>query len=118
MGRTRSASITPTFSSDRALLHSNFPESRVVSSFEEARAEAAKWMIAEDSIFQRRANLTTDEEWNSFMESCTLENEPTSIDLDVLLKKCYAFTYAMPHSPTLAQRESAEGSSSIPALSV
>ena len=123
MVRIRSASITPTFSTDRALLHSSFPESRIVSSLEDARAEVSKWMITEASAFQRRANLTTDDDWNSFMKSCTPEGQPSSIDLDVLLKKCYSITYTMPPSPTLIQRspptqQSSESGSSIPALSV
>ncbi len=97
--RSRSGSITPAYSTDRALLLSNYPSSRAVSSTE-AKDAIARFAIYDDPTFKRRVQITTEEEWSTFLEGCRDENEPGNYNLELLLKKCYSSTFSMPPSPT------------------
>jgi len=108
--RQRSLSITPTFSSDRALLLSAYPTSpRRVHSLEDVRQVVLSWGIGTDSTFLRRTNLETDRDWIEFIRPCLLtsNNHNASgdlliVDLDLLLKRCYSVAYGITSSPPLS----------------
>ena len=109
--RKRSSSITPTYSTDRALLLSRYTEApRTVTSHAEARDAVLQWGIGTDPTFKRRSNLNTEEDWSAFVESCTIPEtqggEEVKIDLDQLLKKCYSVAFSMPMSPSANVRRS------------
>ena len=118
--RSRSGSITPAYSTDRALLLSHYPTTRIVSSLEEAKSAASKLTIFEDTAFKRRVFLLSDEDWLNFLDSCRDESDPNKYSLELLLKKCYHSTYSMPPSPTsLSRTQSSEAeTSNAPALTI
>jgi hypothetical protein len=104
--RQRSLSITPTFSTDRALLLSSYPHSpRVVKTLEDVRRVVSSWGIGTDSTFLRRTNLETDADWLEFIRPCLQQqsaNDLFLVDLDLLLKRCYSVAYGVTSSPPLA----------------
>lgn len=107
--RQRSLSITPTFSSDRALLLSSYPNSpRLVYTLEDVRRVVLSWGIGTDSTFLRRTNLETDDDWLEFVKPCLVTStNPTAddhfvADLDLLLKRCYSVAYGLTSSPPLS----------------
>ena len=122
--RNRSASITPTYSTDLEILLTNHPNVRVVPSPAEAREELLKWGISTASAFQRRSNLASNDDWTSFFESCITEHPPYGYDLELLLKKCYAVAYGFggsPKSPSIITGEKQKNESQrrdIPSLSI
>eukprot|EP00558_Chaetoceros_sp_UNC1202_P000269 CAMPEP_0197261550 /NCGR_PEP_ID=MMETSP1429-20130617/84602_1 /TAXON_ID=49237 /ORGANISM="Chaetoceros sp., Strain UNC1202" /LENGTH=120 /DNA_ID=CAMNT_0042725821 /DNA_START=221 /DNA_END=583 /DNA_ORIENTATION=+ len=116
MSRTRSGSITPAYSTDRALLLSHYPDTKTVASLEEAKIAVSKFGIFEDTTFKKRVPLETDADWYNFASSCRDESgsESGAYSLEMLLKKCYAAAYSMPPSPNSTAR-SQQTSSSPPA---
>lgn len=118
--RSRSGSITPAYSVDLTLLQSQYSGTKNVS-FAEAKDAVTKFTIYEDPAFQRRAKLETDSDWSMFMQSCILKDAPEgTFNLEMLLKKCYTVTFAMPSSPAsqLRSSRSADGAESPSALAV
>jgi hypothetical protein len=114
--RSRSGSITPTYSIDRDILQSHYPTSRSVSSIEEAKIAISKLAIFDDSAFKRRVPLETDADWSDFVSSCRDEKNPGSYSLELILKKCYTAAYSMPPSPSsqLRIQGSKDSTSSTP----
>ncbi len=110
--RRRSGSVTPAYSTDRALLTSHYPGVLTVASLEEAKSAISKLAIYDDTTFKRRASLETDADWSDFLESCKDENDSASYNLELLLKKCYTTAYSMPQSPTTMLRSTRSGESS------
>jgi len=110
MKTTNSSTITPTYSTDRDLLLARYPTTarHVSPSVAEARTAFLQWGISTDSTFQRRVNLDTDAAWTAFVESCIVDENLSSservIDMDLLLKKCYAVAFSMPSSPVSHSR--------------
>jgi hypothetical protein len=114
--RQRSSSITPTYSTDRALLLSSFPTSpRLVFSLDDARKAVLSWGIGSDNTFVHRTNLETDADWLEFIRPCLvvsghqssqgvsgLTTSSFTADLELLLKRCYSVAYGINPSPTLA----------------
>ena len=102
MTRQRSASITPTYSTDLALLHIHNPTA-LVSTVDEAISALSSVDICNNAAFKRRANLETVEEWTALLQTCLDGND--NINLEIALKKCYALTYSMPPSPFSQSRQ-------------
>ena len=98
--RSRSGSVTPTYSTDRDVLTSHYPTARTVSSVEEAKVAVSKLAIYDDTTFKLRVPLETDADWSEFINSCRDENDPDSYNLELILKKCYTAAYSMPRSPS------------------
>jgi len=98
--RSRSGSITPTYSTDRDVLTSHYPTARTVSSVEEAKTAVSKLAIYDDTTFKQRVPLETDADWSEFISSCRDENAPESYNLELILKKCYASAYSFPSPPS------------------
>jgi hypothetical protein len=113
--RSRSGSITPAFSTDRDLLKSHYPDASTVSSIEEAKIAVSKLSIFDDTTFKRRVPLATEADWSDFVSSCHDECDPSSYNLELLLKKCYTAAYSMPSSPnSLIRTRSKEAATSAP----
>ena len=104
MPRQRSLSITPTYSTDRATLRQRKPTA-IASTVQEAITILLSLNICNDATFQKRANLTSQEEWTAFLESSTDPSQDV-VDLEAALKKCYAMAYSMPPSPMAQNRSS------------
>lgn len=102
MQRQRSLSITPTYSTDRAILLQNKPNASAAN-VEEAIEALLSLNICNDSTFKRRANLESQEDWSTFLESC-VDVSKNVINLESALKKCYSLAYSMPPSPIAQQR--------------
>ena len=101
MPRQRSLSITPTYSTDRAVLLETKPNA-IALSVDEAKSALSTLDIYKDATFKRRVKLDSIEEWTDFLQSCTDSNN--SINLEVALKKCYSNAYSMPPSPMAHSR--------------
>jgi len=114
--------VTPTYSTDRDILQSHYPNSRSVSSIAEAKLALSKLAIFDDTTFKRRVPLLTDADWSDFMSSCQDENNPGYYSLELILKKCYTAAYSMPPSPSSQLRtqtsKDSVGSSSPSALAI
>lgn len=108
--RSRSGSITPTYSTDRDLLKSLYPNTASVKTTQEAKEAMSKLTIFEHSTFKKRVPLDTIEECSSFMESCRDEIHGEYV-LDNLLKKCYTVAFSMPPSPKSSVRHVRKASS-------
>ena len=110
MTRQRSLSITPTYSTDRALLLSHNPNA-VVSTVDDAKNALNALVIFSDAAFQRRVKLDTLEEWTEFLQPC-VDESTNAINLESALKKSYAVAYSMPTSPpritTIAPQDTPE----------
>jgi hypothetical protein len=98
--RSRSGSVTPTYSTDRDVLTSHYPTARTVSSVEEAKVAVSKLAIYDDTTFKLRVPLETDADWSEFVSSCRDEDNPKRYNLELILKKCYTAAYSMPPSPS------------------
>lgn len=108
--RSRSGSITPTYSTDRDLLKSLYPDTPSVASMDEAKEAMSKLSIFDHSTFKKRVPLDTIEECSAFMESCRDENGGVYV-LESLLKKCYSVAFSMPPSPKSGPRHVRKASS-------
>ena len=87
-----SITATPTYSADRARL----PGDQKVASIEEARKIASTWDITGSRYLTRSADM------DDLIGSCSDENG--SVDLGILLKKCYETAFYMPPSPSALSR--------------
>lgn len=101
MTRQRSASITPTYSTDLALLNVYNP-TPIVSTLEEAVSALSALEICKNTTFKKRVSLESAQEWSDFLQSCTDSNN--NINLEAALKKCYSLAYSMPPSPSFQAR--------------
>lgn len=101
--RSRSGSITPTYSTDRDLLKSLYPDTPSVKSMDEAKEAMSKLTIFDHSTFKKRVPLDTIEECSAFMESCR-DGDGGVYVLESLLKKCYSVAFSMPPSPKSGPR--------------
>jgi hypothetical protein len=112
--------VTPTYSTDRDILQSHYPNSRSVASIAEAKAAVSKLAIFDDSTFKRRVPLVTDADWSDFVGSCQDERNPGHYSLELILKKCYTAAYSMPPSPSsqLRTQSSKDSASSPSALAI
>jgi len=99
---------TPSYSHDLNDLCNN--GKKIVSSFDEAKVEVLKWRVSECSALRNRTKLETDSDWTSFIEATPgavirgEDGELKTIDLTVLLKRCYFLAFSMPPSPLVSAR--------------
>mmetsp|Transcript_23640 Transcript_23640/g.29788 ORF Transcript_23640/g.29788 Transcript_23640/m.29788 type:complete len:118 (-) Transcript_23640:279-632(-) len=112
MTRQRSLSITPTYSTDRALLLSHNPTA-IAPTVDEAKKALSTLVICSDAAFQRRVKLDTVEEWTEFLQPCSDESS-NGINLETALKKCYKLAYSMPASPVVQSRNTSINAQETP----